>query len=367
MKKKKEIKHNIETNIINPNIDNPKRLNIFTDGSVDQQNKKAGAAAIFVSQPLNNSNQMQVTEFLNIITKNPDSVIEDDSLNNTLNELYQDFQYQCPSGSGSMVTELIAIKKALENANDTPFSNTKSIVSLDTDYLSAIYAIQNFPPKDNHKLIFDIIYQINKNFEIRKTKLLFYWIPSHINITFNEIVDFHAKKALNQGFTVSVNPNLFSIKSTLWNTLIQKWKDNFTLNNSNSKSISKYLLNNPNFNPTTILPENKTLQTIITNLKINTFNSCTHLENTFCTYCFKYDNNFNINHYFFICPNTSPLFLPLINAFPDIDTNDNGCSFLLTNFQEPNITNAIIKLPPKTLCLNNHSVYFKHSILFNPI
>ena len=47
MKKKTEIKHNIETNIINPNIDNPKHLNIFTDGSVDQQNKKAGAAAIF--------------------------------------------------------------------------------------------------------------------------------------------------------------------------------------------------------------------------------------------------------------------------------------------------------------------------------
>ena len=45
---KKEIKHNIETNIINPNIDNPKHLNIFTDGSVDQQNKKAGAAAIFL-------------------------------------------------------------------------------------------------------------------------------------------------------------------------------------------------------------------------------------------------------------------------------------------------------------------------------
>ena len=130
MKKKKEIKHNIETNIINPNIDNPKHLNIFTDGSVDQQNKKAGAAAIFVSQPINNFNQMQVTEFLNIISKNPDSVIEDDSLNNTLNELYQEFQYQCPPGSGSMVTGLIAIKKALENANDTPFSNTKSIVSI---------------------------------------------------------------------------------------------------------------------------------------------------------------------------------------------------------------------------------------------
>ena len=156
-----------------------------------------------------------------------------------------------------MVTELIAIKKALENANDTPFSNTKNIVSLYTDTLSAIYAIQKFPPKDNHKLIFDIIYQINKNFEIRKIKLHFYWIPSHINITFNEIVDFHAKKALNQGFTVSVNPNLSGIKSTLWNTLIQKWKDNITLNNSNSKSISKYLLNNPNLNPTTILPENK--------------------------------------------------------------------------------------------------------------
>ena len=93
---KKEIKHNIENNIINPNIANPKHLNIFTDGSVDQQNKKAGAAAIFVSQSINNSNQMQVAEFLKIISKNPDSIIEDDSLNNTLNELYQDFQYQCP-------------------------------------------------------------------------------------------------------------------------------------------------------------------------------------------------------------------------------------------------------------------------------
>ena len=146
--RKKEIKHNIENNIINPNIANPKHLNIFTDGSVDQQNKKAGAAAIFVPQSINNSNQMQVAEFLNIISKNPDSIIEDDSLNNTLNELYQEFQYQCPPGSGSTVTELIAIKKALENANDTPFSNTKNIVSLIS--LSAIYAIQNFPPKDNH-------------------------------------------------------------------------------------------------------------------------------------------------------------------------------------------------------------------------
>ena len=137
----------------------------------------------FISQPINSSNQIHITEFLNIISKNSDPVIEDDSLNNTLNELYQYFQYQCPTGSGSMVTELIAIKKALEKANDSPFSNTRNVVFLYTDSLSAIYAIQNFPPKDNHELIFDIIYEINKNFEIRKTKLHFYWIPSHINIT----------------------------------------------------------------------------------------------------------------------------------------------------------------------------------------
>ena len=55
----------------------------------------------------------------------------------------------------------------LEAANDSPYSDSKQNTFIYTDSLSAIYAIQNFPPKDNHKLLFDILYQINKNFELQ--------------------------------------------------------------------------------------------------------------------------------------------------------------------------------------------------------
>ena len=149
LKKKNNLKIHIENNIINPNVDNELNLNIFTDGSVDQQNKTAGAAAIFISKPINNTIRPHTDTFLHNIKNIPDYFCEDSTSNETLDHLYQDLQYKCPPRSGSMVTGLIAIKKALETANDPPYSNTKQNIFLYTDSLSAIYAIQNVPPKDN--------------------------------------------------------------------------------------------------------------------------------------------------------------------------------------------------------------------------
>ena len=86
-------------------------------------------------------------------------------------------------------------------------------------------------------------------------------------MTFNEIVDYHTKKAIDNGPQVNVDPNLSSIKSTLWNTLLENWHN--TIQNSNSSSISNYLTINPKLYPATLLQDNKILQTIIINLKPN--------------------------------------------------------------------------------------------------
>ena len=147
LEEKNNLKTHIENNIINPNVDKKLNLDIFTDGSVEQQNKTAGAAAIFILKPIDDTSRPHIDTFLHSIKNIPDYFCEDNSTNETLDHLYQDFQYKCPPRSGSMVTELIAIKKALETAYDTPYSDSKQNTFIYTDSLSAIYAIQNFPPK----------------------------------------------------------------------------------------------------------------------------------------------------------------------------------------------------------------------------
>ena len=109
---KNNLKTYIENNVINPNINNESNLNIFTDGSIDQQNKTAGAAAIFVSNPIDDTNRPHIDTFLHNIKNIPDYFCEDNDINETFDNLYQEFQYMCPPRSGSMVTELISIKKA---------------------------------------------------------------------------------------------------------------------------------------------------------------------------------------------------------------------------------------------------------------
>ena len=55
-----------------------------------------------------------------------------------------------------------------------------------------------------HKLIFNILFQLNKCFNSRKKLAYIYWIPSHINSTFIVIEDSNAKTAIYQRHTVSV-------------------------------------------------------------------------------------------------------------------------------------------------------------------
>ena len=124
---------------------------------------------------------------------------------------------------------------------------------------------------------------------------------------------------------------------------------------------------NPKLYPATLLQDNKILQTTIINLKLNSFNNCSHMDVTFCRYCyseFNTFNKFNTKRYFLYCPTSSPPFLPIVNSIPDFNVDTDGCSFFLAGFQDPNISKAILNFSPKIFCKNNHSIYFKHFIIF---
>ncbi|XP_027224934.2 uncharacterized protein [Penaeus vannamei] len=157
----------LEANIAS--LRQPEALLLFTDGSVDQTNGKAGAAFI----------------------TNGTSVAR-----------------RVSNGASTLQTELYAIKMALKYA----LYQTHSTIHIFTDSLSALQVLRRTQATDNLRLISTVLFHIRQLKEQEKI-LTFWWIPSHVNITGNDLTDTAAKNSLkNLLVTGHIPPSLSQLK-----------------------------------------------------------------------------------------------------------------------------------------------------------
>ncbi|KAG0718384.1 hypothetical protein GWK47_052485 [Chionoecetes opilio] len=99
--------------------------------------------------------------------------------------------YRLPDGSSTLQTELLAILRALQLAVPR---NTN--VTIHTDSLGAIQALQTVSPIDNVNLI-TFVLATAKNINDSGRHVHLNWVPSHTGIPGNEAADLAAKEALS--------------------------------------------------------------------------------------------------------------------------------------------------------------------------
>lgn len=144
----------------------------FTDGSVDDKSKRAGAAFIADSLP--------------------------------------PIKISITGCCSSLQAEAVAIQHALAHALTT---HQKHVI-INTDSLSLIYALQQTPHKDNISLITDILAHMIQLQE-QGRQIIINWVPGHVNIAGNEIVDKAARAACTQpnpDFSINLHPSRAKLK-----------------------------------------------------------------------------------------------------------------------------------------------------------
>nr|XP_027234054.1 uncharacterized protein LOC113825424 [Penaeus vannamei] len=104
--------------------------------------------------------------------------------------------------------ELFAIRAALHCA----FRCAKNTVYILTDSLSALHTLQQQYHQDNIQLITSTLFKFQQLSEQGKSVTLM-WIPSHVGIQHNELVDTAAKNNLRQQSITHVKPSLSTIKT----------------------------------------------------------------------------------------------------------------------------------------------------------
>ncbi|KAG0716254.1 Gag-Pol polyprotein [Chionoecetes opilio] len=118
--------------------------------------------------------------------------------------------YRLPDNSSTLQTELLAILRALQLAVPRDIN-----VTIHTDSLGAIQAIQTVSPKDNVNLITSVL-ATAKNIHDSGRHVHLNWVPSHTGIPGNEAADLAAKEALNlPQVTAPIPPSITHIKASI--------------------------------------------------------------------------------------------------------------------------------------------------------
>ena len=135
--------------------------------------------------------------------------------------------YRVPNGASTLQTELVAILKALQYAEDR-----ENNILIHADSLGAIQAIQHHPP-DNVGLITNIL-ATGQRIKENGRQVTINWIPSHTGISGNEAADEAAKEALHlPNINAHIPPSLSSIKKGIQKYIhaaprqeLQSWASN---------------------------------------------------------------------------------------------------------------------------------------------
>ncbi len=127
----------------------------YTDGSVDPTTRRAGAGVVIA--PVGQSASSTETE---------------------------EVALRVTDGASTMQTELVAVNAALGLGHSTGAKN----MNIHTDSLAALQALQMLSPDDNRELI-TAGQQLLQTLSDKGTKVTLHWVPSHVDIPFNDRAD----------------------------------------------------------------------------------------------------------------------------------------------------------------------------------
>ena len=162
---------------------------IYTDGSVNQNNGRSGAAAILKDG------------------KNTTKII---------------IKKRVKNWCSSMQTELVAINMALLHIIINEKETQQNII-IHTDSLSALQNIKNHAPKDNLELT-EITHKLLQVINGNKGTVTFHWIPSHIELYGNEQADKAAKEAAKLEIIEikNIKPSTEALKQTIKKSIMEQ-------------------------------------------------------------------------------------------------------------------------------------------------
>jgi ribonuclease HI len=322
-------------------------MNIFTDGSVNYEQSKAGIGIILLNPTrwwANIKHQPRApsrSALESLIIKAP--VIERHSLRVT-------------DGVGSLLTELEAIRSALEIVKDK-YTSDERVIFIHTDSLSSHAALQNLPPTDNIRLIKHIYNLIRDLARVRK-HVVISWIPSHSGILYNDLADHAANEALQRPtIDREIYHSLSSVRSQVTKAMITKFHAK-TLDCTTS-TMAFYRKINTRLKPQEYKNIDRRIAASITRLRFNIYKRCPWRDPQYCTYC-EDDHQYSTVHYLIECPVSSPIAYNLKNKLTDDELNASSevqaTAILNYSLNYPQLLANMVRIkPPAAKCKNSHS------------
>ena len=218
-------------------------------------------------------------------------------------------------GISSTQAELGAIHEAL--CYITGFSSDHKVV-IHCDSLSAIQAIKRPTPDIYNKQVYEIVKLAAQLVTSKGIELTLHWIPSHVGIEGNELVDALVKTGLEHAEVEKyIPPTIGQVKSNLKKYFKAKTKIQFEEKCSSmssvttSQSYQRYMEINPSLTAPQPVTRCPTAQRTINRLRVDSDSWCyQHMTNNECCYCGLI---FSIHHFLIECPRTqSNRFLELL-------------------------------------------------------
>ena len=146
------------------------------------------------------------------------------------------FSWRTSDGCSTIQTELVAIAAALDHAQRQPGQD----ITIFSDSLTALQALRDREPKDNVRLITHTQSRLKSLADDGRTVTLA-WIPSHVGVPGNERADEGAKSALTHDrIHMPVLKSLQQIKLLARRTVSQRANESHRAAEGNSRTLTWY-------------------------------------------------------------------------------------------------------------------------------
>lgn len=203
--------------------------------------------------------------------------------------------------------ELVAILKALTWVYDKQIM--KSVIF--SDSLSALQVIKALKISDSNivKELFFMLYQIqNSGIEVA-----FAWVPSHVGIPGNEMVDKIAKESYDKPVTIFVNKSKRVIERNIDKSVMDIWQDRWDLSNKGRfyYSVNPVVREKPSFSVQDRLKETQLTRLRFGTCWLNNTRALFEKEGSdLCDTCLVREN---VEHFLLECVKHFSLSLELVN------------------------------------------------------